>query len=1212
MRKLVLLAAAMLLSWSAFSQAIAFFDNFESYTAGQKLAAQSDYWTTWSGLPGSNEDGTVSAEQALSGANSVKISGTNDQLKVLGDKVSGKWRVSLNMYIPSGFGGYYNIQKYSSPGTEWGTQAYFGSDGNGTIDAGAEGAGTFTFDHDTWINIVNVVDLDNDWAEVWIDGTQIVAWQWSLGTFGDPGAIQLGGINLYAGAPTGDVATYYFDDVKVEQVMTDFYFDDFESYAVDDFVAVENPTWWTTWSNLPGSGEDAQISDDFASSPVQSVLIDETPGASDLILKLGDKTSGAYEVNFDMYVETGYSGYYNIQHFQSPGIEWAYDVYFMEDGTGKLYVGSTTPITFSYPKDTWFPVVNRINIDADIAYLFVDGVLIHSWPFHYEFNGTGGTNQLGGVDFFAGAESGSGETPKYYFDNIEYKPIPVGLYVDDFESYNVGQFIAVQNPTWWTTWSNLPGSGEDGEIVDDYASSPTQSVLIDEDPSASDLILKLGDRTSGTYGLNWKAYVETGYAGYYNVQHFESPGVEWAYEVFFLEDGSGELYAGSTTPITFTYPKDTWFAVENNINIDEDWVTLTINGVIVASWPFHYEASGTGGTNQLGGVDFWAGVASGSSETPKYYFDDVEFLQLTGQQDPVITLDPVSITATAAAGASVDVPLNITNDGAADLTYEILVIYPAATDYSTPNLTGNTTTVKSLGYNTSADPNARPSSYNPPKDDAVLHYDGDNYTAVGWASAPITLSVAARFTPDLTLPYAGMVVSSVDVYLNDQGTNFTLKIWDMGTSYQPGTLLVSQAFSGQSLSWNNIVLSTPVTITGGDIWVGYTFTQPALDLFIPGTDAGPNDPNGDYLSSGVGWSHLSDNPDLPYNWNIRANLTGTPMEQWLSAAPVSGTVTPGNTEEITVTCDASGLDEGTYNAILRILSNDPENPQIDVPVTFNVTPGGTQYSVILDFETQADWSLTFDPWTAVDNDGGATYGFENITFPNNGVPMAFIAFNPATTTPPMTSDPEIQPHGGVRFGACMATIPPPFNDDWMISPQTTLGTNSSLTLWVKSYTDQYGLEKYNILVSTTGMNPSDFTVISGSTPLLAPMVWTEVTFDLSEYDGQTVYVAIQCVSEDAFVFMIDDVSLDYTVGVPEKPADVSLAIYPNPATDHVNIVSAVEITQVDLFNQLGQKVYSQTVKDNIFNLNTQGFNTGVYYIKVTTPEGVSTQKVMIK
>ncbi len=1212
MRKLLLFVAALLFSWAAHSQAIAFFDNFESYTAGQKLAAQSDFWTTWSGTPGSAEDGTVSAEQALSGANSVKISGTNDQLLVLGDKVSGKWKVEINMYVPTGFGGYYNIQKYSSPGTEWGVQAYFGDDGNGTIDAGAEGAGVFTFDHDAWINIINIVDLDNDWAEVWIDGVQIVAWQWSLGTFGDPGAIQLGGLNMYAGAPTGDVATYYFDDVIVEQLVSSFYTDDFESYAVGSYIAQENPTWWTTWSNLPGSAEDGQILDDYASSPTKSVAVDMTPGATDLILKLGDKTSGAYEVNFQAYVETGFAGYYNIQHFESPGIEWAYEVYFLEDGTGELYAGSTTPYTFSYPKDTWFPVVNRINIDADLAELWVDGVMVLSWPFSWEASGTGGTNQLGGVDFFAGAATG--ETPKFYFDDLEYKPIPTSLYIDHFDDYTVGEYIAVVNPTWWTTWSNLPGSAEDGQIVDDYASSPANSVVIDMVPGAADLILKLGDRVSGSYALNWEMYVEPDYAGYYNVQHFEAPGIEWAYEVYFLEDGTGELYAGSTTPFTFSYPKGTWFMVENNINIDADWVTLTIDGVVVHAWPFHYEADGTAGTNQLGGVDFFAGAATG--ETPKYYFDNVEFLQLTGELDPVITLDPPSITATAEQGAVATTTLNVTNDGAADLSFQISVIYPMpGQKAASATVESNAGFVRSLGYNSqvSADPNARPASYNPPaSDDFVLHYDGDNSSAIGWNSAPISPTVAAMFPTNLTLPHAGLMLESVDLYINDPGTDFILKIWDMGTSYQPGTLLVSQPFSGMSLSWNSVTLSTPVYITGADIWVGYQFTQPGLETFIPGTDAGPANPNGDFVSTGVGWSHLSSNPDLNYNWNIRANLIGTPIEQWLSVAPATGTVTPGNSQALTVTCDASGMDVGTYSAILRVLSNDPDMPQVDVPVTFEVTEGGAQVSVILDFESQNDWDLTFDPWTAVDNDGGETYGFSNVTFTHNYEPMAFIAFNPATTTPPMTDDPEIQPHGGVRFGACFATVPPPYNDDWMISPQTALGMNSKITLWVKSYTAEYGLEKYNILVSTTDMNPGSFTVISGATPQQAPDVWTEVTYDLSDYDGQTVYVAIQCVSEDAWVFMIDDVSIDFTVGVPETPQAVEFTVYPNPVTDNLNITSGEEMTQVDIFNQLGQKVFSQTVKNNHFNLNTKGYNAGVYYIRVTTENGVNTKKVMFR
>jgi hypothetical protein len=355
------------------------------------------------------------------------------------------------------------------------------------------------------------------------------------------------------------------------------------------------------------------------------------------------------------------------------------------------------------------------------------------------------------------------------------------------------------------------------------------------------------------------------------------------------------------------------------------------------------------------------------------------------------------------------------------------------------------------------------------------------------------------------------------------------------------------------------------------------------------------------------------NPELNCNWNIRANLTGTPIVQWLTVAPASGTVTPGNSAPLTVTCDATDLTAGTYHALLRFTSNDTENPLVDVPVTFEVLPAGAVTSVVLDFENQADWDLTFGQWTAVDVDGSITYPIQDVTFPHSEEPMAFIAFNPATTTPPMTDDPEIQPHGGLRFGACMDAAEPTYlNDDWMISPKITLGNYSSVTLWVKTYSSQYDLEQYNILVSTTDNNPESFTVISGDTPLEAPLTWTEITFDLAAYNNQTVYVAIQCVSEDDLLFMIDDVSIDFIEGVPDVSRDINIAIFPNPVYDQLNITSGVEMTRVEIFDQLGQKVFSQVVKDKNFNLNTAGFNAGVYFVKITSDEGIATNKIMIK
>ena len=75
----------------------------------------------------------------------------------------------------------------------------------------------------------------------------------------------------------------------------------------------------------------------------------------------------------------------------------------------------------------------------------------------------------------------------------------------------------------------------------------------------------------------------------------------------YYADGSGLLTAGDVD-YNFTYPKDTWFEVKHEIDLDIDNIKLTVNGNLVHEWPFSYQASSASGTKQLGGVDFFAGA----------------------------------------------------------------------------------------------------------------------------------------------------------------------------------------------------------------------------------------------------------------------------------------------------------------------------------------------------------------------------------------------------------------------------------------------------------------------------------------------------------------------------------------------------------------------------------------------------------------------------
>ncbi|RLD74052.1 MAG: hypothetical protein DRJ02_01150 [Bacteroidetes bacterium] len=208
---------------------------------------------------------------------------------------------------------------------------------------------------------------------------------------------------------------------------------------------------------------------------------------------------------------------------------------------------------------------------------------------------------------------------------------------------------------------------------------------------------------------------------------------------------------------------------------------------------------------------------------------------------------------------------------------------------------------------------------------------------------------------------------------------------------------------------------------------------------------------------------------------------------------------------------------------------------LDVLLSWTAPGGGGPTGFEDDFESYDDFVLEFAPWTNVDVDGSDTYGMTGVDWPNAGAPQAYIIFNPTTTTPPVD---DMTAHSGNKLAACLAAIPSPTNDDWMITPLVDLADNSHLSFWAKSYTDDYGLERFRVGVSTTGMDPADFTIISEGDYVEAPVEdWTEFTYDLSAYNGQQIYVGIQCVSNDAFILMIDDVYIG---------ADKSAIVY-NPA-----------------------------------------------------------------
>jgi len=710
---------------------------------------------------------------------------------------------------------------------------------------------------------------------------------------------------------------------------TVIYEDDFESYNVGEYLA-EQSGEWTTWSGAPGTAEDAFISDEQAASPTKSVKVD---GTTDLVKPLGDKTSGKYEVSMWVYIPSGYNGYYNIQHYEQPGVEWALEVFFEEPGNGYINAGGNDAATFVFNHDSWFEVRNIIDLNNDTAELYVDGAWVHGWQFSLQADGSAGALQLGGMNCYAWAPSGG--DPLYYFDDYLYQMLPDVLFEDDFESYNVGEYLCEQSG-WWDTWSHTPGTAEDAFISDEQAQSGTQSLKIE---GTSDIIGPFGNKISGSYQISFSYYVPTGYGGYYNIQHWEDPGVEWAYEVYFGELGEGYLTVGGNNTY-FNFDHDTWFLMENMIDIDNDLAAVYIDGQLILEFQFSQQAnSGDPGTNQLGGIDIYAGAPQG--ETPLFYVDDFKWTQVNASNDPQIAVSPSSFLKMVNAGNMEEDVLTIENVGAADLEYDVDIMYNIDADFKTASSAAVVKNGKKqlenivLEYNSEKPVNVNPS----PTDDVVLHYDGEPNGGIGHTAA-IQWEVAAKFINEDILQYAGMELYMVEVFIYNQATAFQLRVYGEGDApFNTGTQYVAQNFVAIDGNWNEITLQEPVLLTGEDLWVGYWIDEQVADEFPPGTDAGPADPNGDWTKSGVAWTHLSSNPDLNYNWNIRAHLQGEPIIQWLSVAPESGTIVPGELDELTVEFDASELTLGQYSATIQINSNDVVHPIVDVPCTMAVLVG---------------------------------------------------------------------------------------------------------------------------------------------------------------------------------------------------------------------------------------------------------------------------------
>lgn len=262
----------------------------------------------------------------------------------------------------------------------------------------------------------------------------------------------------------------------------------------------------------------------------------------------------------------------------------------------------------------------------------------------------------------------------------------------------------------------------------------------------------------------------------------------------------------------------------------------------------------------------------------------------------------------------------------------------------------------------------------PPPIEQWLYYDnGENHTAVGMASGG-THSVAIRFLPDQLSGLDGMFISDVSLFPCANNTGYELFI---ARGPNANERLLTLPLDGLTIDeWNTITLSNPVSLDiTKELWIGYkVINHPANDKGA-GADSGPAIAGfGDMICiDGSNFvSLVSLNPDLSYNWNLRAFITNQFAEKHILATKspadlqLLGYDVFRNNEKINNELLPSNsfsdteLPAGTYQYFVKSIYNQgtslPSNIA-EVTITLSVEEAGTREPVSIYTDPDGDFIL---------------------------------------------------------------------------------------------------------------------------------------------------------------------------------------------------------------------------------------------------------------
>lgn len=190
---------------------------------------------------------------------------------------------------------------------------------------------------------------------------------------------------------------------------------------------------------------------------------------------------------------------------------------------------------------------------------------------------------------------------------------------------------------------------------------------------------------------------------------------------------------------------------------------------------------------------------------------------------------------------------------------------------------------------------------------------------------------------DLTVIDTTVTLQFFENYNTESGWDYCMVdvTTDGGTNWIPLRGGPGNAPSGNSNGWITTILDL-TQFVGNEIQIRFYFDT---------TDSVNND--------GPGW----------FFDDVLVYFEGV---SWLLIDPNSGTILAGQSADITITYDASNLEEGEYTANIIIKSNDPAEPEVIIPVTLTVGYVSTEPDILpVVTKLQGNYPNPFNPTTTI-------------------------------------------------------------------------------------------------------------------------------------------------------------------------------------------------------------------------------------------------------